>query len=133
MCKISNKLPEKSSYVLDGRDLLHRVHWPSPATYGDVCNAYLDYVNRNYGTNAIVVFDGYEATAARQNSLRVYIQVQAGRITSSQLKTGAGLSNRDVRNVMSCPLYPRRKTFCVSFVVYAKETAPEIMSASEVR
>ncbi|GBM30726.1 hypothetical protein AVEN_259586-1 [Araneus ventricosus] len=59
VCKISNKLPENPSDVLDGGDLLHRVHWLSPA-YGDVCNANLDSVNRNYGTNVIVVFDGYE-------------------------------------------------------------------------
>ncbi|KAJ8867699.1 hypothetical protein PR048_031502 [Dryococelus australis] len=60
MCKISSKLPENPSYVLDGGDLLHRVHWPRPATYGEVCNTYLNYINRNYGRNVTVVFDGYE-------------------------------------------------------------------------
>ncbi|KAJ8887627.1 hypothetical protein PR048_013844 [Dryococelus australis] len=58
MCKISNKLPENPSYVLVGEDNLHRVHWPHPATYDKVCNAYFDYINRNYRRNVIVVSDG---------------------------------------------------------------------------
>ncbi|GBM36656.1 hypothetical protein AVEN_221930-1 [Araneus ventricosus] len=63
MDKTCNKLPENPRYVLDGGDILHKVHWPIPATYGDVLNAYLGYVNRNYVTKAIAVFDGCSAYA----------------------------------------------------------------------
>ncbi|GBM13489.1 hypothetical protein AVEN_40425-1 [Araneus ventricosus] len=80
MCKISNKLPENPSYVLDGGDLLHRVHWPSPATYGDVCNAYLDYVNRNYGKNVIVAFDGYELSTKDVVHMRRAVEKSAARV-----------------------------------------------------
>ncbi|GBL95260.1 hypothetical protein AVEN_37721-1 [Araneus ventricosus] len=50
----------------------------------------------------------------------------------SKKKPGAGVSNRDTIG-LSHPLYTRRQTTCcISFVAAAKETVPEIVSASEV-
>ncbi|GBM22789.1 hypothetical protein AVEN_196143-1 [Araneus ventricosus] len=77
---ISNKLPENPSYVLDGGDLLPRVQLPSLATYGDVCNAYLDYVNRNYGTKIIVVLEGYEPSTKDAVHMRRAVGKSAGRV-----------------------------------------------------
>ncbi|GBM13490.1 hypothetical protein AVEN_40426-1 [Araneus ventricosus] len=55
-----------------------------------------------------------------------------GRVTSFQLNTGAGLSNRDIIS-LSHPLFPQRQTTCcISFVMGAKKTPPEIVSAREV-
>lgn len=55
-------MPENQSYLIDDGDLLHIIHWPRPATFGDVCYAYLDNCNRNYGTNILVrsIIDEYE-------------------------------------------------------------------------
>ncbi|KAJ8877141.1 hypothetical protein PR048_021594 [Dryococelus australis] len=60
------------------------------------------------------------STFTRQHSLRVYHKVQ--------LKIGAGPSNRD-NTSLSRPL--RQTPCCISYVVGAKETAFEIVGASE--
>lgn len=39
--------------------LLHRVCWKVPSTYADVVQQYCHYVERKYGQNITVVFDGY--------------------------------------------------------------------------
>lgn len=51
--------PTNSKYVIDGGHLLHSVVWPKPATYGDILEIYGKYVLKHYGTNTIVIFDGY--------------------------------------------------------------------------
>ena len=48
----------RSSYVLDGGALLHRVFWHG-STFGDVAKQYCTYVKSKYGV-CKVVFDGYE-------------------------------------------------------------------------
>ena len=44
-------------HVLDGGALIHRIKWPKKATYRDVANIYVQYV-QHYGQSCIV-FDGY--------------------------------------------------------------------------
>ncbi|GBN31235.1 hypothetical protein AVEN_117580-1 [Araneus ventricosus] len=48
--------------------------------YGNVSNAYLDYVNRNYGTNVNVVFDGYEPSTKYAVHMRRTVDKSAERI-----------------------------------------------------
>lgn len=58
----SNKnfsIPTNAKYVLDGGHLLHSVIWPKPATYEQVIQMYGSYILSHYGSNALVVFDGY--------------------------------------------------------------------------
>jgi len=45
--------------VLDRGSLLHWVKWPRNGTYGDILSIYTGFVQKNYGSNAVVVFDGY--------------------------------------------------------------------------
>ena len=45
-------------YILDGGTLLHRVPWSRGDTYGDICQQYVRYISKHYGT-PFVVFDGY--------------------------------------------------------------------------
>src|SRR6478609_9436364 len=56
----SPSIPEKPCNTLDGGYLLHRVVWPRPASFGEVCNCYVTYVKRHYGDKVCVVFDGYD-------------------------------------------------------------------------
>jgi hypothetical protein len=57
------QLPDgHNTFVVDGGHLLHRVIWPTPATYSDICMAYVRYVVRQYGVDVTVVFDGYGDT-----------------------------------------------------------------------
>ncbi|GBN52434.1 hypothetical protein AVEN_89000-1 [Araneus ventricosus] len=46
-------------FVLDGGSLIHHVVWPKQETFGDVCTTYMSYINRHYGDEVTVVFDGY--------------------------------------------------------------------------
>ena len=52
-------LPSKPYYVLDGGNLLHSVPWPKPATFGQILDLYVSYVETHYGKRCSVVFDGY--------------------------------------------------------------------------
>jgi len=40
--------------------LLHTVVWPRPATYNEIYNRYTSHVERLYGKNSTVVFNGYQ-------------------------------------------------------------------------
>lgn len=56
--------PDNNSlHVLDGGFLLHRVIWQRNDSYGTIYMNYVQYVQRHYGPNAVVVFDGYPANA----------------------------------------------------------------------
>lgn len=46
-------------YVVDGGHLLQSVIWPNDGTYKDIIDNYSGYVLNNYGTGAIICFDGY--------------------------------------------------------------------------
>uniref|UniRef100_A0A1B0CSS6 Uncharacterized protein n=1 Tax=Lutzomyia longipalpis TaxID=7200 RepID=A0A1B0CSS6_LUTLO len=51
--------PENCRFIIDGGYLMHAVNWQRPATYNDICNAYVEYVKHHYGEDSIVIFDGY--------------------------------------------------------------------------
>ena len=44
-------------YILEGGALLHRLHWSRGDTYGDICQQYMRYISKHYGT-PFVVFNG---------------------------------------------------------------------------
>ena len=54
----ADALPPNTYFVLDGGSLLHKFPWPHKSTFQDICNMYVQYVQRKYG-NATIVFDGY--------------------------------------------------------------------------
>ncbi|KAJ8878188.1 hypothetical protein PR048_022656 [Dryococelus australis] len=45
--------------VIDGRHLLHALVWLRPATYGQIADTYLEFVQNHYRSSVTVVFDGY--------------------------------------------------------------------------
>jgi len=51
-------------YVLDGGYLLRKVLWEQKQTYGAICDKYVSYVERHFGSNCVIVFDGYRGTAS---------------------------------------------------------------------
>jgi len=50
-------------YVIDGGFLLHRVIWQMNKTFELICESYITYVEKHFGADTIVVFDGYENNA----------------------------------------------------------------------
>lgn len=46
-------------FVIDGGYLLHRVVWPKPASFSQICDSCIDYIKRHYGPESTIVFDGY--------------------------------------------------------------------------
>ena len=54
-------MPSQTSFVIDGGALLHKVPWPKCSTYLALCDLYVNYVKTHFGTNTIVIFDGYQS------------------------------------------------------------------------
>jgi hypothetical protein len=50
---------EETYHVLDGGALLHRVRWAKRFTYLEIVKHYSSYIDKRYGRNVCVVFDGY--------------------------------------------------------------------------
>ena len=46
-------------YLIDGGNLFSKLQWKKGETVQQVCQHYVNFVNRNYGENAEVVFDDY--------------------------------------------------------------------------
>jgi hypothetical protein len=55
-----NKFKASSpTYVLDGGCLLHKVKWSNSGTYSEVVSQYVTYVQKHFGLNCFIIFDGY--------------------------------------------------------------------------
>lgn len=54
--------------VVDGGHLLHKVVWPSNATFKTIIATYIKYLQSHYGSNLMVVFDGYPSEAAQKST-----------------------------------------------------------------
>jgi len=52
-----------AKYVIDGGFLLHRVIWQMRQTFELICESYITYVEKHFGTDVNIVFDGYENNA----------------------------------------------------------------------
>lgn len=48
-----------ATYIIDGGFLLHRVIWHQDDTFQCIFNKYIAYLKKHFGSNVIVVFDGY--------------------------------------------------------------------------
>lgn len=48
-----------ATYIIDGGFLLHRVVWQKNDTFHIVIHKYINYLSNNFGTNTVVIFDGY--------------------------------------------------------------------------
>ena len=57
----SNALLESFKFVIDGCWLLHNVIWPHSAKYIDIFQKYVDEIERRFGNDDAVVFDGYSS------------------------------------------------------------------------
>ncbi|GBM17076.1 hypothetical protein AVEN_107517-1 [Araneus ventricosus] len=52
--------PEGSQYVVvDGGHLLHKIVWRQQATFGEIADRYLQYLNNKYGQDIAVIFDAF--------------------------------------------------------------------------
>ncbi|CAK1588860.1 unnamed protein product [Parnassius mnemosyne] len=49
----------QTTNVVDGGFLLHRMKWKPSSSVSSICHQYITYVQKHYGTNCMVVFDGY--------------------------------------------------------------------------
>lgn len=67
--------------VIDGGFLLHKVVWPVGSTYETVFQLYESYIVRNYGSNSVVVFDGYEETDVSIKSYKRLLRSKATKST----------------------------------------------------
>ena len=52
---------EITKYVLDGGSLIHKIKWEKGMTYEEIALLYANYVVTKYGSNATIIFDGYES------------------------------------------------------------------------
>lgn len=49
----------QNTVVVDGGFLLHRMKWKQSSDVSSICHQYIAYVQKHYGENCMVVFDGY--------------------------------------------------------------------------
>ena len=49
----------QSTNVVDGGFLLHRMKWKESSSISSICHQYIAFVQKHYGENCTVVFDGY--------------------------------------------------------------------------
>lgn len=66
--------------MIDGGFLLHRVVWHQNETFEAICAAYINYVSKHFGSNCIIVFDGYSNL---RNSVKTMEQTRRATKTSS--------------------------------------------------
>ena len=62
----------EGKHMIDGGELLHRVHWRKGMTFTQIAEAYVSYIRNNYG-QAHIVFDGYDdamSTKSNEHSRR---------------------------------------------------------------
>ena len=58
---VQTKVPsDKTHFVIDGGALLQRIPWQRGVTYDHICKTYVQYVERHYGKQVTIVFDGYQ-------------------------------------------------------------------------
>ncbi|KMQ84206.1 hypothetical protein RF55_18200 [Lasius niger] len=57
-----------SIHVIDGGYLLHRFLWHRNESFASICANYVQYVQTHYGSNAVVIFDGYPTDAAGKST-----------------------------------------------------------------
>ena len=58
--QVDLELPDQVSFVIDGGSLLHRLAWPRGATYNQLMEMYISFINHTC-KRGIVVFDGYNS------------------------------------------------------------------------
>lgn len=66
--------------MIDGGFLLHRVVWHQNETFEAICTAYINYVSKHFGSNCVIIFDGYSNT---RNSVKTMGQSRRATKTSS--------------------------------------------------
>lgn len=90
---------DNTAYVIDGGFLLHRVIWQKDVTFGCVINQYIHYLLIHYGSNIVVVFDGYG-----DNSKNIKAMEQLRRIKTTS-------ESADILFEESTPMVGNQETF----------------------
>ena len=62
MVDSESSLPVNAMFTVNGGYLLHKLPWTCPATFGNICDQYVQYVLQKYGQNCTMVFDGYKSS-----------------------------------------------------------------------
>ena len=58
---VQTKVPsDKTHFAINGGALLQRIPWQRGVTYDHICKTYVQYVERHYGKQVTIVFDGYQ-------------------------------------------------------------------------
>lgn len=83
--------------------LLHKVRWHQGDTFQKICHDYVVYIERNYGGNSFVVFDGYSVTTTKsternrryvhKNSANVHMSVDSWRVMTLSISQEKFLGN----------------------------------------
>ena len=103
---VANPLSPGIRHVIDGGSLLHRIRWPMKViTYGQLVDMYVQYVDRQYGPNSQVIFDGYPEntpTAKDEGHMR-----REGKTTAPNISVDKAIIVNDLQMLASLLL--RRK------------------------
>ncbi|KAJ8884878.1 hypothetical protein PR048_011074 [Dryococelus australis] len=94
-----NSTNDPRRIVIDGGHLLHALVWSRPARYGQIADAYLEFVQKHYGVSVTVVFDGNNVQPSKQQehfrraSKRTFAEIMFDMNTSAGTTQADFLSN----------------------------------------
>ncbi|KAL4105063.1 hypothetical protein QTP88_020338 [Uroleucon formosanum] len=66
-----------ATYIIDGGFLLHRVIWHQDDTFQCIFNKYIVYLKKHFGSNVIVVFDGYNDNSKNIKAMEQFRRSEA--------------------------------------------------------
>ena len=63
---ISDEVSSKPMVLIDGGWLLHRMRWKKVASFGEIVDSYVSYIEKRFDLTT-VIFDGYEKSTIKDN------------------------------------------------------------------
>ncbi|KAJ8881716.1 hypothetical protein PR048_018202 [Dryococelus australis] len=84
--------------VIDCGHLLHALVWPCPATYGQIADAYLEFVQKHYRVLVTAVFGGYNVQFTKSQEYFRRIEVRNSEGDADTLIVKRTLELASVRN-----------------------------------
>ena len=102
---------ENGKYVLDGGALLQKLPWTRGVTFDAITEIYSGYILKCYGSNVVVVFDGYpntpttkDCTHQRRNTGKASTDVKFDGNTTLNIKKEIFLANLHNKSKFICML-----------------------------
>ena len=94
---VQTKVPsDKTHFVIDGGALLQRIPWQRGVTYDHICKTYVQYVERHYGKQVTIVFNGYQHGPSTKDPTHQWRKIRG---VGQQVKTPEQCSHKSQEDI----------------------------------